>query len=641
MKEIIEVGGQVNSMKKRIIIVWIAAVFLFILSSCSTESDHNENSSKELQTESALQPTEPSMEVETEEEKGTALIFNETTKTGFNVNVETEGVVNTQNGDLLSSGLFINKKKYYFPFIVNCFANDEWLIDGQIAEDAIYRVLSESKYENLILSDGKNAKLQINAAFFGVDTSGFSAELVLSDITIKNTSSDNSFWILPGGITSKSTAKNVIDIYGDPNKTKSFSSSSYNTDRELYYLEHETTGISYCFKFHEDGSIDSVRVYMSDENINKPLIYSNKYFSVEMPGFWRGRVHVEEIKDRTYEFKFNEGGKLFTLYLLNENEPFDNFYCNMVIGKFKGKGETLELVFLHPTDEQAPEGFEAEFHTIIDNMSLQFFVERIQPENGYSFSLENYEDYIGTYTVVTGEHAGFELTVQDAYYSQINFKYGFYSRMRTNEIEDGYAIISHGKGEFEAEDGWGYPCEGYIRLADGKAYVSITAEEQENGHSTLATDGELVLEKYVPDGAAAEYSGGSAKDIAIGPDVTKYLGWYITDLENTFGKDYEIDEYDYLSYGTDILFELEWGSHGIVSEQYVSGVCVYGHYNLGNGIFSDMRIDEIASVFGGSGGPWPSGDGYSLGVVKNGFTYTFHWNGDYHAKSEYVFIYET
>ena len=619
---------------KIVSLIFLGCLYLLCCAACKDN--------KELKSDYADKDASLSNVTEDEIKKGKYSIFNSQTNTAFTVNTEREGILSTQMGDIASSSLFFNNKKYHYPLLTNALSTSDWSINGDTAEDSLFIILQETPYSNLFISAGNDIDININNCCSAVETAGYAAEHVINEITLyANHDTRKQFWILPGGITSQSTAKNVLEIYGDPNKTKQFSKSSYSTVRELFYIDNKTSGISYCFQFNDDGTIDRVKLSITEEKINTPYVYSNEYFSVEMPGYWRDQVIVESISERNYNFLFVEGGRLFSLYLTDEQRPFWNYEPEIIIGELKRNNTTYEMVYDIATDEQAPEDYWEEFHAISDGFSLNFLVDRIHPLPGDEFSKISYEDYIGVYTIESSDNAGFELEILDTFLSTIEFRYGFYSQMRVNEIERESVVLSQGKGFFKTIDGWDYPCEGYLRLADGAIYISITAEMQDNGRSSLVTDGERKLTKYAPKGAATQYEGGAPEDIVIGPDVTKYLGWYVTDLENTYGSSYQVDDNNLLSYNKqDILFELKWGSRGDMSEQYISGIYIKGHYDLGDGIFSDMTLSEIVSVFGGTDFPSFAGETYYLDVAKNGYGYSYTWKKGYDEKSDYVYIWK-
>ena len=616
-------------MKKKLFALFVI-LFLFCCVSCKQNKFELEITNKSTSFDDATNIT-----------KDNNRIFNPLTNIYFSVNIEEEGILSTQTVDLASSSLFFNNKRQYYPLLTNSFTTSEWSINGDTTED-LFSILQNAPYTDLFISTGNDIDIQINKCCSSVDTAGFAAEHVINDITLYSVQkSKKQFWILPGGITAQSTAKNVLEVFGDPNKTKQFSKNSYSTENELYYIENITSGISYCFQFNDDGTINKVKLSITEEKINTPYIYSNDYFSVEMPGFWRGKVKVESLSDRNYDFIFIEGGRLFSLYLLDEKKVISNYEPEVIFGELQKNNTIYEIAYDIATDDQAPENYWEEFHAISDSISLNFLADRVQPQSGYKYSKISYEDYIGVYTLETTETAGFELEILDTFFSSVEFRYGFYSQMRVNEIEREHIVISRGTGHFSTTDGWDYPCEGYIRFSNGDVYLSITAETQNNGRSSLATDGEIKLSKYAPQGASAHYIGGTPEDIVIGPDVTKYLGWYVTDLENTYGDNYQVNENDLLSYEKqDIIFELKWGARGDLSEQYISGIYIKGHHDLGDGILSDMTLSEIVSVFGGTEFPSFAGETYYLDVAKNGYGYSYTWKNGYDEKSDYVYIWK-
>lgn len=72
-------------------------------------------------------------------------------------------------------------------------------------------------------------------------------------------SSDDADFVLPGGITEKSTAADVLSVFGNPNDNSNFE-YGYNLDDQLTYENHNNTGLTYSFTFNDDGTLYSVRI---------------------------------------------------------------------------------------------------------------------------------------------------------------------------------------------------------------------------------------------------------------------------------------------------------------------------------------------------------------------------------------------
>ena len=68
-------------------------------------------------------------------------------------------------------------------------------------------------------------------------------------------------FVFPGGIIKASTAGDVVNIYGDPNHTTLFDEKdSFGFHESLTYSNHKETGMSFGYKFAEDGTLTGISI---------------------------------------------------------------------------------------------------------------------------------------------------------------------------------------------------------------------------------------------------------------------------------------------------------------------------------------------------------------------------------------------
>ena len=127
-------------------------------------------------------------------------------------------------------------------------------------------------------------------------------------------------------------------------------------------------------------------------------------------------------------------------------------------------------------------------------------------------------------------------------------------------------------------------------------------------------------------------------------DVTQYFGMTLGDLIDKIGKPYQFAAWDDLHYGTTggIYFDggviFQFSDNGeTVEESLSSKVTMIDVYhgegerrNLGNGLDTDMDLDDLRVFFGSSFEPreWMLFSGYGTEGTLHGYRYIFTWEED-------------
>lgn len=615
-------------MKQKVLIVFFIAILFVILTDCSNyEEIETTNPTIEQSSDKNAEETKTNQE---------RRILNQATKEIFSVDLSKKGILMSSEESVInSSELILSNKKYYFPMLADLFDDEAWTINEKTAKDNIHQYLEQDGLQDISISNQDGLIMKVKNVYRSVPTISDEIEIVIINsisLEVSEQSKPND-WILPGGITAKSTAADILDVYGDPNTSTLFSKNSYSTEKELYYIEQVDSCISYRFLFNQDGTIKQVDISLDETTLQNNVIYKNQYFSMELPGFWRGRFRVEATAD-SFKFCFKEGGDLFLIYLLEGENPKEINPDSITVGTLKDKTHNYELVYKIFQDPPRPKGFEEEFVALSYTMFPQGFFEHLHPVDQYNFQIYDYGDYLGEYSDTGTENTGYRLVITRASLSEITFSYGYYAA-RAVEIKVG-TRLSRNKGSFVAFDSYECPCDGYIRLEGGNVYISVVPHEPSETPSNLVTEGEQKLIKI-------EENKHELSKLVIDEKTKDYIGWTVTELEETFGTDYQITDKGLIyNQQPELCFETDGHMNERGKDEVVVKIWIKGHHDLGDGISSDMTVFEVAEIFGGTGYPEMLSDGsYFLGVLKDGYCYSFTWDSDFYQKSSSVILFRS
>lgn len=168
--------------------------------------------------------------------------------------------------NISSDIVVINNKEYRFPILVSDMIDSGWELDGSNNREDMIKPNTITSLIGFYLKDVAGNKISINSVFHKDDNPKNLIDCKINEISFSDYENDGFEidFILPGGITPKSTAKNIVDIYGDPNDSKHFDHGSSEVD-EIEYIDG-LARYNYYFSFFQDGSLRSVRI---KANINK------------------------------------------------------------------------------------------------------------------------------------------------------------------------------------------------------------------------------------------------------------------------------------------------------------------------------------------------------------------------------------
>ena len=200
-------------MKKYIISIVMILSLLFV-TACNNEKKD---------TEGATEPT--TIEITTEQADKDQ-IRDKKTGVVFGVDKDTKGIQSSSLTDHDSGKIMLDQSTYYFPLVFSQFTGDGWTyFDNQDKQiDDVYDATSGKGSVDIVFRNN-GISFIVKHIGFVADPGGFAGESIITDIILQGSGNNETFsWVLPGGITEKSTAADILSVFGDPNNTEYFSS---------------------------------------------------------------------------------------------------------------------------------------------------------------------------------------------------------------------------------------------------------------------------------------------------------------------------------------------------------------------------------------------------------------------------------
>lgn len=173
------------------------------------------------------------------------------------VDFMTHGTVSEDAPALDSRKIVIAGASYEFPCSVSHFTENGWhFYSDDIAEQSVSASTETNVMGFTLYAEEGRSSLEIDR--LRNDASGKSAvkDCLVTKLTVSVVSDagERLEFILPGGITERSTAADVIEVFGPAVDNTSFGYVQTGTSL-LYYAEHETSDMSFAFHFSDDGAI--------------------------------------------------------------------------------------------------------------------------------------------------------------------------------------------------------------------------------------------------------------------------------------------------------------------------------------------------------------------------------------------------
>ena len=234
---------------KKVLCFLLATIMMMLAVGCSAKQDDKNSKPSKKESVSSKEKTE------IEE------IVNEDGK-AFVPDLSKSGVI-SKKIPLSSKQVELCGKTYTMPIKAADLMEDGWEIPGDPAKEPEFeanRVTGIAGFLYLINKDG--AKINVIRVYNGTSSAQKleGCQIVKFSLEELDKSSSIIDFVLPGGIVKKSTAKDIVSIYGNPNSEKSIWNSSSNSAKQLSYKEHATSEMSFDFYFNEDGTLNRAEV---------------------------------------------------------------------------------------------------------------------------------------------------------------------------------------------------------------------------------------------------------------------------------------------------------------------------------------------------------------------------------------------
>lgn len=240
-------------MKKLLTLLLSASLMICCLGACSSEkSGESDNKKSEPTQEIIDKKPEPKQEIP---EK----IVNED-GVEFTPDIKNEGEIEKDSYDLSSDKIILNGKTYSFPVRISELQENGWDFTSELSEDevkpgytiSLFSVSMEDEDGNILtLSELKNDS---------DDTISINDALLTRFSIPSNYGKNNVEFVLPGGISKKSTAYDVLSVYGLPNEDNENFDRAYNLKTQLSYEKQKKSEMRYSFSFEEDGKVSYVTI---------------------------------------------------------------------------------------------------------------------------------------------------------------------------------------------------------------------------------------------------------------------------------------------------------------------------------------------------------------------------------------------
>lgn len=181
------------------------------------------------------------------------------------VDFKTHGEITSDAGSIETMAITLAGVTYDLPCAVSKLLDNGWrFYADEIAEQSV-SAQTETSVMGFNLYYGES---EVVTAEIGRLRNDSTAKASVRDcvvtkisITIPEKAEDVVSFVLPGGINERSTAADVIEVFGSATDNEAFDFVQTGTSM-LFYSEHKATGASFAFNFSDDGTLASVMVIL-------------------------------------------------------------------------------------------------------------------------------------------------------------------------------------------------------------------------------------------------------------------------------------------------------------------------------------------------------------------------------------------
>lgn len=209
---------------KKTLALAMVLVSIGAFASCGSKTTNNTNSSHVVNGDALINDSgtqfTPDLTIKGEIKKGTCNVDGTT--------VTVDGVtfdLPLKISDLLDKGFSI---PYDMP-------------DDLVAPKSPFKLIGYCFYK------GDNKSFYFDRVYNDTDSEAKIEDCLITAISIYTDYNEN--FVLPGGITEKSTAANVLSVFGNPYDNKKFA-DGFNGDSALDYIDNKKSGASFRFEFY-------------------------------------------------------------------------------------------------------------------------------------------------------------------------------------------------------------------------------------------------------------------------------------------------------------------------------------------------------------------------------------------------------
>ena len=188
--------------------------------------------------------------------------------TEFAVNLINGGeIIKTADG-INSNKITIADSTFTMPIKFSDLLDLGWNYPADINFNNSFEPNQTTELSEFYLLNSNGLKLKINKVINNTSDMTTLENCLLGAFSIESMSYEDTTipgkiihatFTLPGGITGRSTASGVIDMFGTPYDSSAFASGDSDED-SLSYYNNITSKMSFSFSFEPDGSIKSVSV---------------------------------------------------------------------------------------------------------------------------------------------------------------------------------------------------------------------------------------------------------------------------------------------------------------------------------------------------------------------------------------------
>ncbi len=177
------------------------------------------------------------------------------------INLSVKGEIKENAPDMHANQFLLNGVAVEMPIAISSFYDLGWSIPESHYVQIKDELLEPERTTSLIsyyLTDTVGNKIELIRVVNEADTEATIDACAVSEF-IMHTSYYQEEWfdglILPGGISLKSTAADIIAVFGEPENNPYFNKVSVS-ESGISYKDHKDNGLSYHFSFYdsEDGS---------------------------------------------------------------------------------------------------------------------------------------------------------------------------------------------------------------------------------------------------------------------------------------------------------------------------------------------------------------------------------------------------